>query len=57
MPKIYPAPTPGPTSPSLQKVADQSWYGIAGVSQPPAQTPQEAIKRDPRKNPTNPKLT
>lgn len=50
MPKVYPAPKPGPTSPALQSVADQSWYGIAGVSAPPAQTPQEAISRDPRKN-------
>lgn len=56
MPKIYPVPQPGPTAPSLQKVANQSWYGVAGVSQPPAQTPQEALARDPRKSPTNPKL-
>lgn len=54
MPKIYPQPVPGPTAPSLQKVADQSWYGVAGVSAPPAQTPAEAIARNPTKNPTCP---
>lgn len=48
-------PKPGPTSPALQSVANQSWYGVAGVSSPASQTPQEAIQKDPRKNPVCPK--
>lgn len=48
---------PGPsTAKTIQGAADQSWKGIEGVSQPPANTAAEALARDPRKTPINPKL-
>jgi hypothetical protein len=48
---------PGPSSsPSIQKGAKQSWYGIAGVSAPPAKTAKEAVQQDPRKKPIDKKL-
>lgn len=49
-------PQPQSSSKVIQIVANQSWYGSCGVSQPAAQTPQEAIARDPRKSPTDPTL-
>lgn len=52
---LVPQPGPSPAK-TIQGPADQSWQGVAGVSTPASNSPQEAIRRDPRKNLVDPKL-